>query len=146
MREDFEGYLRSISLTETLIERVDVLYEMYRSFCPEEINWIFVSDYVTEDGVRNFDELWFFSENYILNSPQFASSDIHTMGKFELPVIAFKLTKQDYDLKKATGKSRIAIEFRTSNWTDAVGDIKASGENCDHLWRIFLARFIAKKG
>jgi hypothetical protein len=144
MRKDFEDYLRSISLTSTLIEKVDAIYEMYRSFCPEEIDSIFVENYVTQEGTMNFDELWFFSKHYLLNSPQFASEDIHTMGRLDLPLFLFKITKQDYDLQKATSKSRIAIEFRMSDWPDASGDMKASGENCDHLWGTFLTRFIRR--
>jgi hypothetical protein len=144
MKKEFEDYLRSISLTATLMGKVDSIYEMYRSFCPEEIKWIFVADYITNEGERVFEELWCFSENYLMNSPQFASSDELIMARIERPLLYFRIVKHDYDLQKATDKSRIKIEFRLSAWPDATGDMKASGENCSHLWKLFLTYLIKK--
>ncbi len=60
MKKGFANYLKTIEGTKSLIDRVRVIYEFYKKLCPEDIEDIFVTDYLTEDKTRNYENLWFF--------------------------------------------------------------------------------------
>jgi len=136
MKEEFIKYLESIGLTKTLCERIKTIYEFYRDTCPDEITGIFVTDYITEDGSREYENLWFFSKIYAMEAKQFIVKDDFDMTPIKNRIIYWKIQKKDYDFKKATEKSRLYLEFGLD--TGIAGVFKASKENCDYLKDIIL--------
>lgn len=136
MNQEFAEYLESISLTKTLRMRVEEIYEFYKEICPDEITGIFVTDYIKEDGTREYENLWFFSAKYCMEAKLFLTKDDFDITPIHDRIIHWTSQKQDYDFKKATEKSRLSVEFVLD--TKIAGHPKASRENCDYLRDIVL--------
>jgi len=136
MKEEFIKYLESIGLTETLCKRIETIYEFYKDVCPDEIADIFVTDYITEDGSREYENLWFFSEKYAMEAKQFITKDDFDITPIKNRIHYCRIQKWDYDFKKATEKSRLYL--RCDQDTGMSCEFKASKENCDYLKDIIL--------
>ena len=136
MKEEFIKYLKSIGLTETLCKRIETIYEFYRDLCPDEITGIFVTDYIIEDGSREYENLWFFSKKYAMEAKQFITKDDFDILPIKNRINYWTIQKWDYDFKKATEKSRLYLRFDQD--TGKYGEFKASKENCDYLRDIIL--------
>lgn len=75
MKREFITYLESIDVTKALRKKIETIHEFYRERCPDEITGIFVTDYIKEDGAREHENLWFFSEKYCMEAKQFMTKD-----------------------------------------------------------------------
>ncbi len=135
MREELEQYMQAISLTTTLTARAKYLHDFYASFCPEEIRWMFINDYLTEQGERKLESILFFSESFAMESKNFSAQENYELALLQLPIRYLIIKKQDYEPGKATEKSRINMVFHLAS--RAYFEFKASRENCDYLWRLF---------
>lgn len=136
MKKEFEEYLKSIGIsTEVLLNRIESIYQFYVDVCPEEIKDIFVTEYIKEDGTREYESLWFFSDKYWTEAKQFIINDNFDMIPIE-NIIRWEIKKQDYDFKKAIEKSRLFLKVNIT--TFLLAEFKSSKENCDFLKEIFL--------
>lgn len=138
MKDEFLQYMQAISLSNTLTAKAQSAHDFYSGICPEEIKWIHISDYFTQEGERVYETICLFSDNFAMEARQFASRE-----EFDFAPIAsinyLEIKKQDYDLKRATEKSRLTLSFHFSE--KAYLDMKASKENCDHLWS-FIREYV----
>jgi len=140
MEKKILAYLKDIGLTKELVDRVESLYTSYQSISSEEITDLFITDYLTKERKRIYENLWFFSENYIMEAKQFISQDNLDIAPNKKNIIYFQVEKKDYDLKKASEKSRINLNIRFG--AILRGDLKASEKNCDYLWKIVKDHFL----
>lgn len=137
MKEEFIKYLNAIGITtESLHKRIEQIYKECLEVCPEEIDDIFVEEYIKDDGSREIENVDFFSENYQFSANNFLTKDNYNLVRLKNKVILIKIHKQNYDLNKATEKSRINIHVTLEGMLG--GDLKASKENCDYLKDIFI--------
>jgi hypothetical protein len=134
------AYLEAIEMPEAFSKKAEKIYEFYRETIPEEIISIFVSDYLNEDGERQYENLWFFSETHCMEAKQFITKDDFDITPFKVKMKYIRIQKENYDFKKATEKSKLYMSFGST--TGMVGDFKASKENCDYLKEIILQHFI----
>jgi hypothetical protein len=136
MRGEFIKYLESIGIIKALRERIETIYELYKGICPDEIIGIFITDYIKEDGSREYENLWFFSEKNCMEAKQFITKDDFDINPIKKRVNYWNIQKQNYDFKKATEKSRLflRVEFDINR----SGELKAAKENCDYLKEIIL--------
>lgn len=143
MRKEFENYLESIGIKKPLQERIAEIFEFYRGLCPDKITGIFVSDYIKEDGTREYENLWFFSERYNMEAKQFVTKDDFDIMPMKGRIAYCTVEKEEYDFRKATEKSRLNLKFYVNppTITTVSGTIKASKENCDYL-RDILRKYI----
>lgn len=139
MKEAFTTYLKSIGITDALHKRIETSYEFYREICPDEVTGIFVTDYIKEDGAREYENLWFFSEKYCMEAKQFITKDDFDITPIRSRIYYWTIQKQDYDFKNATKKSRLHLRFDLD--TGIRGEFKASKENCDYL-RDLICKYI----
>lgn len=132
----FEAYLEKIGITtEALLSRIRFVYDVASEMCPEEIEQVFVTDYINKDNTRTYESIWFFSKGYCLEAHNFVtenSIDIVPLSK----IYRFEVSFKDYDFKKATPESRLQSSIQFQEQT--VGDFKAAKENCDVLRDILL--------
>jgi hypothetical protein len=146
MKEEFLKYMQAISLSTTLTAKVQAVHDFYSGLCPEEIKWIYISDYLTKEGERVYESVYLFSENFAMEASQFATGENFDFAPIT-SVVYLEIKKQEYDLKRATEKSRLNLMFYFSE--KAYLDMKASKENCDYLWSFFreyvLPRTLRKK-
>ena len=140
MTEWYSEYLDDLEMAETLRERVDHFYRIYTKFCPEKITDIFITDLITDEGLREYESLWFFSDSYVMEALRFISEDTFDMAVYGNGIQRWELRKQDYDLEEAGKGSRLHLEFRMGG--DVRGILKAARENCDHLRDVFAKHIL----
>lgn len=132
-------YLKDIDLSKTLIERVERIIKLYNNINNDEIESIFISNTFNEDGKRVFDSLWLFSDNYMIESREFATED-----DFDFCSISksryWRSELKDYDFMKANEKSRFSLTVVSTD--DFVSDFWASGNNCTYLTEILKQIFM----
>jgi len=135
MKEKFSEYLKSIGITEAILKRIEKIYNFYNDIRPNEIEDIFITDYLDENGSRNYENIWFFSSKHCMEAKLFITKDNFDMDSIK-NITYWVIEKENYDFKKATERSRISLTFQLS-WNRS-GKLKASKENCDYLKEIFL--------
>ena len=141
MKAEFKEYLKLIGINEVnYLERIETIIKVHYDICQEEINDIFVDEYIKEDGTRDYDDISLFSNNYNFGAIRFLTEDDFFITKRMKNVTIVRIKKKNYDFKKATESSRLNIEIRHNN--DVHGILKASKENCDHLKHIYF-KYIA---
>lgn len=136
MKEEFTEYLEAIGITKPLREKIETVYEFYERICPDEITGIFITEYIGEDGARVYENLWFLSEKFSMEAKQFITKDNFDITPIQKRIYYWTIRKQDYDFKKATGKSKLYLTFDLD--TGISGEFKASKENCDYLKDILV--------
>jgi len=136
MKDKFVNYLQSIGMTKISIERVEIIQTFYKDICPDEITDIYVSEYLKEDGSREYENLWLFSKRYCMEAKLFLTKDDFDTTPIMKRIEYLKVEKQDYDFNKAIDKSRMYLNFQLD--TRINGNLKASRENCDHLKSIII--------
>ena len=144
MKQEFIKYLDSIAITKPIQERIETIYTFFCEICGNEIKDIFVTDYVKQDGEREYQNLWFFSENNAMEAKNFIKQDDFDITPIKKNLNYLNIQKQDYDFKKSSEKSRLSLKsvFEGGGISGITGDLKASKENCDYLRTIILKYFV----
>jgi hypothetical protein len=134
MEEKFYKYLESIGIGEPITKKVEELYIFYEEMLKKNDDAIidmFITDYIKQDGSRVFENLWFFSNKYMMESKLFINKDDLDFLATKNGVIYVNIKKENYDYKNAQEQSRLIVEYVTSH--NAGGILKASKENCNKL-------------
>jgi hypothetical protein len=144
VKEDFVKYLASVGIVGSLLERISFIEEFYQHLCPDEITDIYVSEYMKEDGIREYENLWFFSEKYCMEAHSFVATSNFDIAPIVKKVSRIAIESNAYDFRKATEKSRLSIEIRLfePSQDSMSASMKASKENCDNLMHILRKYFI----
>lgn len=143
MNMDFKIYLESIGIGELFTKRVEDIYLFYSEILKkmnDEIRDIFITEYIKQDGSRQYDSLWFFSDKYFMEAKMFSSKDDFDFMPYACSLTYLRIEKQDYDFKKATEQSRLIVEYEIPYNKEGV--LKASKGNCDKLREITIKYFI----
>ena len=141
MKKEFIEYLNNIEITEeNLHERIANIFLFYtNNLCPEPIQDIFVTDYMTEE-LREYENLWFFSENYVMEAKKFISEDNFDITPLR-EINRIEIQKTDYDFIKSNVRSRCILFCDSASM---IVEMKASKENCDYLKIINSKYFVTK--
>ena len=140
MKPEIKSYCESIGLTAPFLKRIEEFHEIITEMIKEEPVEVFIEEYVNEEGVRIYTDASFFSERYYIAINEFLTNDRIFLHNLKVKVESILITKQDYDFKKATEKSRLNLEVRYA--AQVIGHYKASKENCDFLWKVVCKYFI----
>lgn len=140
MTDWLDEYLDNIGMTETLRARVREAYDFFSTACPENITGAFVTDFVTDEGLREYESLWLFSDSYAMEAKRFVSEDHFDMAVLKSNVVRWVVKIQDYDFQHAGDKSRMHLEVNFQQHVS--GSLRASRENCDYLRALFLDRIV----
>ncbi len=131
----FISYLKEVDITtRVLLKRVEFIYTLCSEMCPDEIEDIFVTDYIKADGTREYENLWFFSKGYCLEAKQFLTQIDLDITPIKRRITYWTVTAQDFDFKKAADKSRLNLTFKLVQRID--GEFKAAKGNCNSLQAI----------
>lgn len=137
--EKFLPYLNSIGISnKPLLDRIKFMYEIAQFLCPEEIDDIFITDYINGEGVRNYENLWFFSQHFFTEAHNFASKydiDIAPVDR----IYRLQLSFDNYNFDKATPSSRATSVVKFQEGLQ--GNFKASGSNCD-FFKYILTKYL----
>jgi hypothetical protein len=140
MSPELGEYLLSIGLTQTARQRVDEIHAFYRAVCPDEITGVFVTDFITEEGLREYQNLWFFSEHFCMEASGFMSKDWFDMALLKNAVVRWAIKRQDYDFERAGATSRLHLDIALLN--NVSGSLSASRENCDYLRDVLIRHIV----
>jgi hypothetical protein len=138
MKNEFIDYCLDIGVSETLREQIKNMHSASQRFLGEEINAIFISDYVEQSGVRNFQNISFFANDRvaIFVLPNLAVFNVYGLkGLYPVMQTSF----ENYDFHKANSASKLRITLATESihgTRHQVSAFSASGINCDYLFKI----------
>lgn len=132
MNHRIESYLESLNLTKVAYNRVREVHEFFGIVCPEELRDALISEYITEEGLREYESIWFFSDTYLMEAKDFLHTDHFDLVALKLGVLRWEIQGQDYDYKNATSSSRINLSILLVG-SYITGSMRASRENCDAL-------------
>jgi hypothetical protein len=140
MKEQFITYLTAIDLTDVFIKRIDEIYQFYeailRTKLNDEIQDIFVTDYITKEETREYENVWFFSKKYFMEAKLFIKQDDFDICPISKDIGWLQIKKQNYDFVKSSEKSRLNVRYLST--LKGSGELKASKENCDYLKEMYL--------
>ncbi len=143
MKEEFVDYLNSIGVSKTAQKKVADVHKFYEMVTSEEITAIFVTDYVNEEGQREYENLWFFTNSLVMEAKQFLTADEYDMVPLKGNIGRWEIKKQSYDFEQATSASRLSLEFTLGEGLTLAGaTLRGSEVNCDYLRDIFIAYVI----
>jgi len=129
-------YLDSIEInTATLIKKVETTLRAARKICPEEIQSIYVSDWIQPEGQRAYEHLYLFTNTYIIESVNFTTD---TNVNMEMTVLKDRVkyvsVKYNDYFEKANTASRLSVRFDTDS---ASFELKGAKENCNKLIEVY---------
>lgn len=129
-------YLNSVGIsTATLVNKVERTLRAARRICPEEVQNIYVSDWISTEGQREYGHLHLFTDSYIIESANFVTD---TNVNIELTIlkerVKYVLVKYNDYFEKANEASRLSVRFDTDS---AAFELKGAKENCDKLIEVY---------
>ena len=140
MKTEWLNYLESVGLEGIFLSRVEEVLNFYEQVYPDQIEDIFISEYVDNDRNRHYEGMWLFTENSFMEAEGFLNEHDFDSSPLKGEVSYWNIRKTEYNFRQATAESRMALDF--SARTRVRGKLKSSGENCDKLKEIFLKYII----
>lgn len=127
-------YLNKLGFDESKIILVkDMLYTSENLVC-EEIIDLFITDYLVGED-REFKNLYFFSEHYLVECKKFLQCDEYHIYYLPRLISRCSHSVKSFDFKEVNNKSRFHIEIVTVA-KDTI-EMKATGNNCSFLYHIY---------
>jgi len=136
MKEEYTEYLLGLGMTKPLIDRVEVLLDIYSRLTQWEVDDIYISEYIKEDGRQEYEDLRIYSGNSYALCQNFLTSNAITLSDHRR-ISHIYLDRDNYDLSEAEEKSKMTIVCSYFG-TDSKMTMKATGLNCNKLTEIFL--------
>jgi hypothetical protein len=137
--DKIEYYLESIQMVSDIeINLVREIFSQCKFICPEELKYIFISNYKESEGKEQFKDIWIFSDNYVIEALNFSTlqNPKLEMTIFDKNIMSVSVEAENYDFSlKTKDESKLHIEFYTLGMFSC--DQIASGVNCDALMHIF---------
>lgn len=133
-------YLNDIGISEPIRERIEVIYSHIQKVFPHAIEDIFIIDYVEEDGTHVYPDMDFYAGKRVFSVSDFkTATDIRTTSIAKIEYM--QILSKDYDFQLANSNSRLTVNFSVE-YTNALGHLKATNQNCDYLMEIIKKYFI----
>lgn len=134
MKPEIVEYLRSIGMGDLLVAQATAIHDQYIAITGKAIQDALVSEYVTEDGQRQYSTLFFFNDTDIYEAGNFLS-DTPTMwiARLTRNLAYLGLTPKEYDFATASPASRLNLQCRWMQGTSFVLKVQTSGDNCKQL-------------
>lgn len=134
-----EAYFASLGLTDALSDRFATLVALHERITQTPVEDVFASEYVSDEIGRVFESLWLFSGDLAME----AQTSIEDGDRFDLVPVRrsvrhWIVEMRDFDLVTATENSRMSMEVWLAD--NRVGTLRASGANCEQLFRIGAER------
>jgi hypothetical protein len=139
--EKLNDYLTRIEATEILRQRSVALLALYQAFPGGHPSDFFVSEYRLDDGALVYESLSLFTNDVVMEAkipdPGDEQFDFAPIGHGIRHIV---VQTKAYDLTRASASSRMQVQF----WLDGqrVGELRASGVNCDELKKIVTTYLI----
>ena len=104
MNTEFKTYLISMGLdSEVTLKNADKILGIASKLCPEEIKDIFISEFRKDNGSREYESMWLFSDNFILEVRNFRSEIDIDMSNNK-PIVYFRVQMKGFDYENDPGE------------------------------------------
>lgn len=141
VKDSFSKYLVDLDMPGLFQEKVKELYDFYTNILSgEEIEDIFVCDYITTDRKRDYTNLWFFTPSYAMECKGFLHQKELDMVPIKSRIVRWEIKFNNYDFKETTTESRLSIYCEFSFGVTA--ELQSTSLNCDKLKNIFLSYIV----
>lgn len=135
--KDFSDYYKSLGMGPVLIEKMSAIQDQFMHIVDDPPQDVVVSEYVTDDGQRQYLGAFFFSNKFVYEVENLMSEQPKLwIAKLADNIGSLGLTPRDYDFHEAKPASRLNLECQWHRGTSFELNIKTSGENCSHLLQI----------
>lgn len=135
--DEFTEYLSDLDITRVMYKKIRIMYRNWLELFPElEIKDIFVSEYPDKKGKREFQDLNFFTDDFVLTSENFLIQDNFEIMPIKNRITALEIKKHDYHFKNAEYNSKLLF-IATTNFDQYI-QCRASQYNCDNLKDILV--------
>jgi|GEM_PF-1435466 len=134
---DIKKYLHKIGNPPLAFQRVKYYLNQYKNFTDQDVERIFISDFVNGDENHALRNLWFFSDTYMMEMKDFLVKQENKMdfNKFKNKITYLEITK-NYDFDKEDDNSWLYVYFKLTSTIDVAGELRATGKNCGFLSNI----------
>ncbi|WP_430499419.1 hypothetical protein ACQRWP_29470 [Micromonospora trifolii] len=145
--EEMRDYLEDIDVTVHAISRITKLFQLTAELLPagQEIRRIFISETMGEEG-RIYGGAWFFTSDCLSEAHNFMTpNEFIDFYSFKNNFALINVKKNEFEFGAADTASRMRLKFMGisgSAMSGVTGELKASGKNCDYLYRITKEIFI----
>lgn len=137
MDSKFSDYYKSLGMGKLLIKKMSALHDQINSIMGDQPQDVVISEYVTEDGERQYTTVLLFTNKFVYEIENFISDSPKIwIAKLVKNIAYIALTPKDYNLMNVTKASRLNLECRWPQGLNFILDIKTSGDNCKHLLEI----------
>jgi hypothetical protein len=139
-------YLRDIGADEKSVSRIEEVMSFYgRMLGDINVDDVFVSDSMQENGTRKFDSLWLFYPGFACEAKNFlAENDFDLSIVSKDSVIYWRLQAKDFDFQNAGDASKIGFRVDFNNRVNC--ELSATGKNCGYFMEVFRKYFSAYRG
>ena len=135
MKDDWQAYLETIGIQGMFLKRVEEVLSFYQEVYPDQIEDIFVTEYFDKEGNRQYESVWLFSRQFVMEAKHFLMEDDFDSAPLQRQVKYWTIKKTEFDFRDASTKSRMLLKFTLLSGVS--GALKASRENCNYLSDIF---------
>jgi hypothetical protein len=136
MKDEWSNYFASIGITGLFFKRAEEILNFYQKVYPDQVQDVFVNEYLDKEANRQYESLWLFSEQFVMEAKQFVKEDDFDCAPLSKQVKYWCIKKTEYDFDRATAKSRLVLQLTLGSGTSC--NLKASQENCDQLKTLFF--------
>jgi hypothetical protein len=142
VKDKFKIYLKKIGVSGPFLARAEYVADFFNSLFPHKVLDIHISEYINEEGTRQYENMWLFTSEFCLKAKNFLTEERFDATPINKRVMYWEITKKDYLFGEANRFSRMTLEFSMTP-SGLSGSIKASRENCDNLLNIFKKYIMA---
>lgn len=137
-------YLDAFNASSVLRSRVKEVLNTYATLLPgEELREIFISETMGDDGQQIYESLWLFFDHIWAEAHNFMVEDNYDMGRARdayMEVVWWQ--QREFEPGEATSRSRLSVRYSLAG--KSAGNLKASGTNCETLYRVLKDIFVPK--
>jgi Flp pilus assembly CpaF family ATPase len=133
-----------LGLGKPLVDRATTAFKFWDRLLPDGIEDVFVSEYVSDEGDRTYDSLWFLTHDFMIEAHQFVTLDNADIVPLPPRIGRIEVDRRDFELDRATERSRMTVEITLGPpAVDALtGTLRASGDNCLKLQELVEKYFL----
>lgn len=130
--EKLNEYLKEFNLLDTpLQERINEIINYMVKISPEEIKDVFISEYITSEGQKVYENLWGITESFVLEAKNFRAEIDIDLTKYTNKLNYMQLKTESYDFENVNQNSRMTLYLHITHGFSA--SFKATGLNCRKL-------------
>lgn len=139
MNEQHFAYLAEIGTTRVARDRAQTMWSIVHGLFGSELKEIFVNDYVTDEGVRTFSNIWFFTDEYFAECRDFIERTHFDRTDYLERIQWIDIEAISYDMgENTTDTSRLMVEARMND--NLTMTFKSARNNCKYLRDLVAGR------